>query len=83
MKKISFVFGLIAAAALTSHSMFVEAKDTGNKIVQIESGALQGGVSDGIYTYFGVPYAEAHERFVPAEKLTPWSGVRKGTEYGP
>ncbi|NCB56974.1 MAG: carboxylesterase/lipase family protein [Gammaproteobacteria bacterium] len=83
MKKISFVFGLIAAAALTSHSIFVEAKDIENKIVKIESGALQGGVSDGIYTYFGVPYAEAHERFVPAEKVTPWSGVRKATEYGP
>lgn len=83
MKKISFVFGLIAAAVLTSYSVFVEAKDSENKIVQIESGALQGGVSNGIYTYFGVPYAEAHERFVPAEKVKHWNGVRKATEYGP
>ena len=49
-------------------------------IVQTEYGALQGGISDGIYTYFGVPYAEANERFVPAEKLTPWSGVRNATD---
>lgn len=83
MKKISFVFGLIAAVVLTSQSTLVNAQDLGNKIVQIESGALQGGINDGIYTYFGVPYAEAHERFVSAGKVTPWTGVRKATEYGP
>nr|WP_321270714.1 carboxylesterase family protein [uncultured Tolumonas sp.] len=83
MKKISLILGLIAAVALTSGSTSAEAQDGGNKIVQIDSGSLQGNVSNGIYTYFGVPYAEAHERFVPAGKVKHWSGVRKATEYGP
>lgn len=83
MKKVSFVFGLIAAVTLTSQPTLVHAQDLQNKVVQIESGALQGGISDGIYTYFGVPYAEAHERFVPAGKVTHWRGVRQATEYGP
>jgi len=50
--------------------------------VQTKDGSLQGALKDGIYTYFGVPYAEAKERFVPAEKVKPWTGIRNATEYG-
>lgn len=83
MKKMPFVVGLITAITLASQPTFAEVKEREGNIVQIESGALQGAESNGIYTYFGVPYAEAHERFVPASKVTPWHGVRKATEYGP
>ena len=31
----------------------------------------------------GIPYAEAKERFVPAERVTPWEGVRLAFNYGP
>jgi para-nitrobenzyl esterase len=84
MKRVLWILGLVALtlagctkAATNSHN--------NNKvgIVQTEYGALQGGISDGIYTYFGVPYAEANERFVPAEKVQPWSGIRSATDYGP
>lgn len=54
----------------------------GQGVAQTEYGALQGGLDNGIYAFLGVPYAEANERFVPAERLKPWSGVRSSTDYG-
>ena len=36
----------------------------------------------GIYTYHGIPYAEAKERFVRAERVTPWQDVRLAVDYG-
>ncbi|MBK0678721.1 carboxylesterase/lipase family protein [Klebsiella oxytoca] len=83
MKKNLLFLGLIIPiVTFTVLEPSAEAKYNVNTIVQTESGALQGRAINGIYTYFGVPYAEAHERFVPAEKVKHWSGVRKSTEYG-
>ncbi len=50
--------------------------------VDIIGGRISGGLDGGIYTYLGVPYAHAEERFVRAEPVEPWSGVRECTEYG-
>ena len=80
MKRFSLILGLAAALVLTSCATSVT--NGGDGIVHTKYGALQGGVSNGIYTYFGVPYAEADERFVPAGKVKPWSGVRNAAEYG-
>lgn len=44
---------------------------------------IQGTNEGGIYRYLGVPYAEAKERFVPAEDVTPWEGIRMADTYGP
>lgn len=52
-------------------------------IVKTTAGLIQGTKEDGIYCYLGVPYAEAKERFVPAEEVTPWEGVRVADTYGP
>lgn len=81
MKRFLFILGLIAALFPAGCAGF--AANSRNGVVQTEYGALQGGVRDGIYTYLGVPYAKADERFVPAEKVKPWKGVRNATEYGP
>lgn len=81
MKRFSLIVGLIAVVAVTGCTTSFTDHQSG--IVKTESGLLQGSVSDGIQTYFGVPYAEANQRFVPAEKVKPWSGVRSATEYGP
>ena len=51
-------------------------------IVAVAEGKLQGYIHNGIYTYHGVPYAEAKERFVRAERVTPWQGVRLAVDYG-
>lgn len=51
-------------------------------VVTVTGGQVSGGVDDGIYTYLGVPYAQATEWFVRAEEVTPWQGVAEHTEYG-
>lgn len=50
--------------------------------VEITGGKISGGLDEGIYTYLGVPYAEAKEWFVPASQVEPWEGVREYKEYG-
>ncbi|SCP95400.1 carboxylesterase/lipase family protein [Anaerobium acetethylicum] len=55
---------------------------TDDAIVETGAGSVRGYISDGIYTYHGIPYAEAAERFVPAEKATPWEGVLDADQYG-
>lgn len=51
-------------------------------VVKTTAGLIQGTDNDGIFTYLGVPYAEATERFVPAGEVKPWDGVRKADAYG-
>ena len=52
-------------------------------VVQTTAGQVQGTNENGIYRYLGVPYAEAKERFTPAEEVTPWEGIRVADSYGP
>src|SRR5271166_6151286 len=51
-------------------------------IVQTESGKVRGYIHNGIYTFKGIPYANA-ARFTPAEKPASWTGVRSSMTYGP
>lgn len=51
-------------------------------IAATQAGQVRGYITDGIFSYRGIPYAEAKERFVPAQAVTPWEGVRDATEYG-
>ena len=51
-------------------------------IVQTESGKVKGYIHDGIYTYKGIPYAQA-ARFMAPAKPTPWQGIRSSMTYGP
>lgn len=54
----------------------------GDGIVETTGGLVQGTNLDGIYRYLGVPYAQAEERFVPAEEVEPWDGVFQADSYG-
>jgi len=51
-------------------------------IVKTESGLVSGYIEDGIYTYKGIPYAQA-ERFMPPTKAKSWDGIRSSRAYGP
>lgn len=51
-------------------------------VTNTESGKVRGYIHEGIFTYKGIPYAQA-ERFVAPSKPTPWEGVRSSTAYGP
>src|SRR5690606_18629716 len=45
-------------------------------------GAISGSIDDGIYSFKGIPYAQA-DRFMPPQKPETWQGVREHTEFGP
>ena len=52
----------------------------GVAIVDTTAGKIQGFVHRGIYTYRGVPYAQA-VRFMPPEHPAHWDGVRTATAF--
>ena len=60
-----------------------ETEDAEEGIAQTTAGQVQGTNEEGIFRFLGVPYAEAKERFVPAEDVTPWEGVLSADSYGP
>ena len=51
-------------------------------VAETASGKVRGYIHNGIYTYKGIPYAEA-ERFMPPSKARPWQDVRSSLTYGP
>src|ERR1700754_3527786 len=51
-------------------------------VVSTNSGKVRGYVHNGIYTYKGIPYAQA-KRFQAPEKPALWEGVRSSLTYGP
>ena len=60
-----------------------EEEGSADGVVETTAGPVQGTDEDGIYRYLGVPYAEAKERFVPAEEVEPWDEVYVADSYGP
>ena len=52
-----------------------------NPIVRTEAGLLRGFVSDGTYTFHGIPYATA-KRFHRPQPVKPWKGIRDALAYG-
>ena len=77
------IFALAATLALllsgVSHAEILAGP--GIAVVDTESGKLQGYIRNGIYTYHGVPYAQA-ERFMPPAKVPAWDGIRLALNYG-
>ncbi len=51
-------------------------------VVETESGKVRGYIHKNIFTYKGIPYAQA-ERFMPPAKPATWEGVRNSFTYGP
>lgn len=51
-------------------------------VTQTESGKVRGYIHNSIYTYKGIPYAEA-KRFEAPQKPKPWNGVRSSLTWGP
>lgn len=51
-------------------------------VTDTESGKVRGYIHNSIYTYKGIPYAEA-KRFEAPQKPKSWKGVRSSLTYGP
>jgi para-nitrobenzyl esterase len=55
-------------------------------IVETRSGKVRGALRDGVLTFKGIPYAATTAgaaRFLPAQPMAPWTGVRSALAYGP
>ncbi len=80
MKKITILLIAIIGSLQIAFAQLV----TGEKIAvtNTEAGAVRGFIHNGIYTYKGIPYAEA-KRFESPQKPKPWKGVRSSLTYGP
>lgn len=76
---------LLAALSLVLFALSLQAQlVTGENIAvtNTASGRVRGYINNTIYTYKGIPYAEA-KRFETAQKVKPWTGVRSSLTYGP
>lgn len=83
MKKFILHLILIGVFFIAPKSISQEVFTGGNvAVTSTESGKVRGYIQNGIYTYKGMPYAQA-ERFIAPSKPTPWKGVRSSTMYGP
>lgn len=83
MKIKIFAFALLHLFFLTSHGQklpLITGRDVA--VASTESGKVRGYIHNGIYTYKGIPYAQA-ERFMPPVKPVPWQDVRSSMTYGP
>ena len=50
-------------------------------VVETRQGKLRGFKLDDIYTFYGIPYAQA-KRFQAPQPVEPWEGVRDALSYG-
>jgi len=55
-------------------------------IVETRTGKVRGAVRDGVLVFKGIPYAKdtgGAQRFLPAQPMAAWTGVRTALTYGP
>ncbi len=55
-------------------------------VVETKTGKLRGCLRDGVYVFKGVPYGRdtsGAARFLPAQPMAAWTGVRSALTYGP
>ncbi|WP_018616409.1 carboxylesterase/lipase family protein [Segetibacter koreensis] len=80
MKKITICFlNLILICFFASAQL-----ETGENVAvtSTDAGKVRGYIHNRIYTYKGIPYAEA-KRFEAPQKPEPWTGIRSSMTYGP
>lgn len=77
--RFSLIAGLIIAFCLTACTSALHQQ---KPVVKTNYGLISGDFEDGIYSFKGIPYAQA-ERFMPPRAPDKWEGVREHTQFGP
>ena len=73
-------------AAAVASGVLARAGTSESPVVNTTKGKLRGIVENDVIVFKGVPYAgpcDGANRFKPPTKVTPWTGIRDATEYGP
>lgn len=79
MKKLILAFAMVFLANI-SDAQITTGSDVA--VVATESGKVRGYVHGGVFTYKGIPYAEA-ARFEAPHRPKAWTNVRSSLTYGP
>ena len=81
MKKLIFPLFLAVGCVIQPAQAQIQ---TGENVAvtNTDAGKVRGYVHNSIFTYKGIPYAEA-KRFESPQKPKPWTGVRSSMTYGP
>ncbi len=78
MKKI--IFGFLFLLSNLTYSQVITGENVA--VTNTDNGKVRGYIHKGIYTYKGIPYANA-KRFESPQKPKAWDGVRSSMVYGP
>lgn len=80
MKKIAICLLVVIGTGLFASAQVQTGENVA--VTATDAGKVRGYIHNSIYTYKGIPYAQA-KRFEAAQKPTPWQGVRSSMTYGP
>ncbi len=80
MKKIVVGIVILLGFSFVAGSQVLSGRDIA--VTNTESGKARGYISNDIFVYKGIPYAEAN-RFEAAQKTKPWDGIRDFLIWGP
>ncbi|MFL5789858.1 MAG: carboxylesterase/lipase family protein [Flavisolibacter sp.] len=80
MKKITLLLLCFEYGILSVTAQMVTGENVA--VTNTAAGKVRGYIHNSIYTYKGIPYAQA-KRFESPQKPTPWKGVRSSMAYGP
>ncbi len=77
------IYSIIAISFLFLNKIEAQLQTGENvAVTSTDAGKVRGYINNGIYTYKGIPYAEA-KRFESPQKPKPWANTRSSMVYGP
>ncbi len=83
MKKIFVaLYGMFLLFVSCSSTNSISSSISSSTVVKTSSGLVRGSISNGIYSFKGIPYAEVSKRFTVGKPVQKWSGVFDATKYG-
>ena len=80
MKKISISLFCFLCISFAAKTQLVTGESIA--VTNTNAGKVRGYINNSIFTYKGIPYAEA-KRFEPPQKTKSWEGIRSSLAYGP
>ena len=79
MRKLFVIWATLLPMSLNAQ---VFDNSTEKTTAQTKYGRVAGYIDNDVYTYKGIPYAQA-ERFMPAQEPKAWEGIRSSRHWGP